>query len=92
MSDVAAVAPALLSIPRNYNTTRRRGRNSRALQDLGLNVKAALKFMPQSLTACLLFELSPSLNSRVKILKEEVDKTPKNDSIHTLVNSKGSST
>lgn len=43
MPDVAAVAPAFLSVPMNHNTARRRERNSRTLQDLGLNVKAALK-------------------------------------------------
>lgn len=48
MPDVAAVAPAFLSIPVNYNTARQTGRNSRALQDLGLNVKAALKSMPRA--------------------------------------------
>lgn len=71
MPDVAAVAPAFLSVPMNHNTARRRGRNSRALQDLGLNMKAALKLMPQSL---ILFELSHNLNLSVQILKKQQTK------------------
>lgn len=84
MPDVAAEAPAFLSIPMNYNTARRRGRDSRALQDLGLNVKAALKSMPQSLTGCLVFELCHNLNLSVQILKKETDKPQK--LLHTHIN------
>lgn len=93
MPDVAAVTPAFLSILVNYNSARRRGRTSRALQEPGLNVvKAALKCTPQSLLGCLLFELSHYLKLSIQILKKEADKTPKNYSAHILLDSESSST